>query len=56
MAVLALYGLCRDPKGDNKLGEFLNVVEISYGIFEFLWFMIGLKWRIKAWGHLPINF
>ena len=25
-------------------------------LFWFLWFMIGLKWRIKAWGHIPIFF
>ena len=25
-------------------------------MFGFLWFMIGLKWRIKAWGHIPIFF
>ena len=23
---------------------------------QFLWFIIGLKWRIKAWGHIPILF
>ena len=23
-------------------------------LLGFLWFIIGLKWRIKVWGHIPI--
>ena len=30
------------------------VLTFSYGIFRILWFMIGLKWLMKAWGHIPI--
>ena len=33
------------------------MIFIFYGIFVwFSWFIIGSKWRIKAWGHTPILF
>ena len=43
--------------GKKKIGDsFVVFCGVSYGIFGFLWFIkfIGLRWPIKAWGHIPI--
>ena len=32
----------------------MDFVSIFHGMFVFLWFIIGLKLLIKAWGWIPI--
>ena len=40
----------------KKLGDVLNLSVIRYSLLGLLWFIICLKWLIKAWGHIPIFF
>ena len=49
-------GFYRGSTGEEnrRLFEFVGYVLLYF--LGFLWFMIGLKWRIKAWGHIPICF
>ena len=40
----------------NKLGDLFDLFRICHGILKFLFLIISLKWRIKAWGQIAIRF
>ena len=49
----AIQGFIGALKG-NQLSDFQIYFWICYGIFEISWFILRLKWPVKAWGCIPI--